>query len=472
MNTKAQKTFLISLFFVFFAIAAPAWSAEVVSISITSSQSGLNGKTTGKIQIERTSSGYVGNLDIRHVGSIRKKNEEFEEFPVPTKYIKRFQKSLQANSIPKLDLNQLNITQEWIRKRIEEALEIDFKKYSPKEYLTLESRKALILDRLVDVKKTLLKLQRHYKSEWFDDYPKVEVLVKLDDGNSISLYSKAQHLFMIPWTIKKNNKTAITYDIEISKALSEILTENLMNYQRIKGSAKFLRSFIWIFDISPSHQTLWAERDFGNQLGPIYKDFIIIDADVSSITSDPCCNDSCCEENDGPFKKIYLSIGHKTWSDNLMAGIRLPIKQDKLDWTDYSVQKISKHADHLLSIPWLREYMATYPLANFAFTYYDKGLSIDSKSFKNTLSKLKEKKDFEWSEKDFPYSEDIISLNIRDLYSHWASWLVFPDKTILVISATGNPDLNGATVPFSAHLKVWSDLSGARISPEGEIMHP
>lgn len=468
MNTKSQKISLFFFLFIFFTTSTPTWSAEVVSISITSSQSGLNGKTTGKIQIDRTPFGYVGNLDIQHVGPpIRKKLEEFKEFPVPTEYIKNFQNSLQTDPINKLDLNQFNITQEWIRKRLEEALDIDFKKYSLEEYPTLETRRALILDRLVDVKKTRLKLQRHYKSEWFDDYPKVEVLVNLNDGNSIALHSKAQHLFMLPWTIKRNDKTAITYDIEISKALSKILTENIMNYQRIKGDSKFLRSFIWIFDISPSHQILWAERDFGNQLGPIYREFYVGEADVSSRTEG-----SCCKENNGPQKRLFLSLGHKNWPDNLMAGIKLPVNQNKLDWTHYSTKIILKDADHLLGIPWLKKHMGTFPLANFRFTYYDKGLSIDSKSLKKTLSKLKGKKNFEWKERDFPYSEDIISLIIRDSYSHWSSWLVFPDKTILVVSAKGNSELKGAAEPFSDHLKVWSDLTGKLISPSGEIMHP
>lgn len=468
MLTKFQKTSLPFLLFVFFTTTAPAVGAEVISISINSSITGLGGKTTGQIQIKRTASGYIGNLDIRHVGPTPyvKKNEEFEEFPVPAEYIKQFLKTLQATPITKLDLNQFNITQEWIRENIKETLKIDFKKYSQKDYPTLESRKALILDRLADVEKTLLKLKRHYKSNWFDDYPRAEIFIELDDGNSISVSSTAQHLFMIPWTITKNNKATITYDIEISIALSKILTKDVINYQRIKGSSEFLRSFLWLFDISPSHQTLWAEKDYGDQLGPIYRDFFIVIADISSSIDDPCC-----KEKNGSHKKLFLGIGHKSWPDNLMAEIELPVKQDKLDWTHYSAQKISMHADHLLSIPWLREYIATYPLADFVFSY-KKGLSINAKSFKNSILKLKEKKNFEWKEEDFLYSDDIIYLIIRDWYSLWSSWLVFPDKTILATSATGNPDLNGSTEPFSGELQVWSDIAGKRISPEGKIMHP
>ena len=70
---------------------------------------------------------------------------------------------------------------------------------------------------------------------WTDDYPNVSATVILPDGETVTLSSRAQQAFMIPWTVTRSGRQYSTYEPNIGRALAALGPPRLLGRERLSG---------------------------------------------------------------------------------------------------------------------------------------------------------------------------------------------------------------------------------------------
>src|SRR5580698_6126462 len=72
-----------------------------------------------------------------------------------------------------------------------------------------------------------------FKNRHTDDYPSVSVAAYFEDGNNISISSRSQFPFMLPWDW--DNTNTVAYNAAISRAVAALMPENAANRSRLAG---------------------------------------------------------------------------------------------------------------------------------------------------------------------------------------------------------------------------------------------
>jgi hypothetical protein len=91
----------------------------------------------------------------------------------------------------------------------------------------------------------LRSLLSHYYSptnRWTDDYPDVLATVVLPDGETVTLSSRAQQYFMIPWSVARSGRQYSTYEPNIGRALACLGPQQFVGRERLSG--KGLRAWL------------------------------------------------------------------------------------------------------------------------------------------------------------------------------------------------------------------------------------
>ncbi len=67
-----------------------------------------------------------------------------------------------------------------------------------------------------------------------DDYPQEAVVIKFDDGHTVSAISKSQNAFMLPWRIVSPSSQSLVYDTAIAKSVVALFGNNDVNADRLR----------------------------------------------------------------------------------------------------------------------------------------------------------------------------------------------------------------------------------------------
>jgi hypothetical protein len=67
-----------------------------------------------------------------------------------------------------------------------------------------------------------------------DDYPQEAIVVKFDDGHTISAISKSQNAFMLPWRVVDPSSQTLVYDTAIAKSILALFGNNDVNADRLR----------------------------------------------------------------------------------------------------------------------------------------------------------------------------------------------------------------------------------------------
>jgi hypothetical protein len=71
--------------------------------------------------------------------------------------------------------------------------------------------------------------------EWFDDYPDVSIVWIQVDGTTVEASTECQAPLMLPWKVRRNGRTAITWNADISRSLAALLPYGFTNKRRLAG---------------------------------------------------------------------------------------------------------------------------------------------------------------------------------------------------------------------------------------------
>jgi hypothetical protein len=505
MRTKLQKISLAFLLFSFFTISTSTWSAEVVSISITAKHYGIGGfDGKSNFHIQKELEGYKGTLVIVDTNqnfktllkeglfveskdssngqeSLRVNTEattqeevfrrlkndfsETSDHSIPTEKIDRFIQSLTAPPKTSLDISQFGINEEWLRSIATNATE---KWLDPTKgyYFILKSRQQNLIEKLSNVENANRKIFLNYSySVVYDDQPELEAVITYSDGQTINLSSKSQHEFMIPWKIKANNKQHTTYDIRVSKALDMLLPEKFLEKERIKGNLfKEFKDRFWSDEILGWKNTAASEYSLRDQIDFIKNEFLIINGRVDH------------EYKKGQWElsengKWELTLSHKNWPKNVFVSTDIPYLSGQLKNEIFSPERIHLLIKKLTEVKWLKKYIQNHPYEKFYVNIFDYR-SITAEDFLDKIKQLKRNQNYEWKSINLSYHEDIILFTAHNEKPESSCWLIFQDNSTTLHSFRGERVLNWSNKELSRWKKFSTHYSGARISPDGEIMRP
>ncbi len=189
---------------------SPSTAAEVESVWVESTQTGPRSLSS-------------------HLLILRNGNTYFADFhPYSRAQIQRLVDAIAASPIPQLDLKALKINQQWLDANAEQALKNLKKSLAESKWPQPEEKKIILNDAdFLDIFKNLNKvrelLENYYPGKWQGDIVEVKVIISFQDGGKAIAHSRSRHVFMIPWTVKRNGESHRTFNPLITAALVDLL---------------------------------------------------------------------------------------------------------------------------------------------------------------------------------------------------------------------------------------------------------
>ncbi len=466
--------------------ADKAYGATVETIKIKSiSHRFHQGKEACDYEIRRTANGYkpqLAVLDIirnkqtldpaqeknyQHSLEHTKQVLDVSSITISSKSVEEFVDTINAPPYEKLDLRQLGITKEWLVPLAKRKIDTDTKNYSIQDIPDVEFYKSYHLKRLTDLEFTHRRLKYYFDSVWWHDDPSITVEILFDNGETIKLSSIAKHMYMVPWTIEKNNKTITNYNVEISKALGKLLHPKCANHYRVHVDlAKAIEQIVWKGDIrKPWHsdlsKTLRSLKTLGDEVSSIKQEFRILESYIRT------------KEYTGKDDQWTAKLNHQKWPSNLAVNYSTVIENGKPNLGDYFPEAIKKIGDKVLTVPWLAQYIREHPFYLFSIEY-EKGLSLTQSQYSEIMQWFHELPNGEWMNQNYPYSEEVVLIIVSEEMKGFSKWLIFPDKTMALAGYLGNKAMKWTTRKEITYVTFIEFLgpTGIRVSPEGELLNP
>lgn len=297
-------------------------------------------------------------------------------------------------------------------------------------------------------------IERYYEGGWTDDYPFLGGEIVFTQRDKIKFFSYAQHAFMIPWKIEKNNLSYYTYHPDISFALYDLLPDSTKNQFRENPSKVFAyRYFLKTKPLVSIRQRL--EGNLNKILGNIFHGIsgaVSREIEIRYSREKLGKNFEDLEEN---FQVRSSEIYNNIWRANIVVPSLGPdivisfeknlnrIKESEIfEFT----QKLLGWKKRILGVPWLK------PEFHGKEDWIKDILIIEGFSWINSFSQRVKKMMPPGIGKTLaPFMKDAIPLTFwngspggqrhrRAITTHW---LLFSDYSMLLNKIEGNsPDKN------------------------------
>lgn len=208
---------------------------KILEINITSSILTFQGSRTS-IMIKRDKNGLVYSYDNYAQPYLEDKENIFTDKPFDAFKITNVLDALLEPVARELNIDQLGLNKAENSKNMADIIREFNKIY---QFQTIPEDKIQetveILGNHENIKEAV---SEYYASNWYDDYPKIVVEIKLLDDKIITLQSNDQHFFMAPWFISSDRASGSlkNYNINISKALADTLPDGFVNKERLSGA--------------------------------------------------------------------------------------------------------------------------------------------------------------------------------------------------------------------------------------------
>ncbi|MBP7552410.1 MAG: hypothetical protein KA885_03210 [Spirochaetes bacterium] len=208
---------------------------KILEINITSSILTFQGSRTS-ITIKRDKNGFIYSYDNYAQPYLEDKENIFTGKPFDAIKITNVLDALLEPVERELNIGQLGLNKAENGKNMADIIREFNKIY---QFQTIPEDKIQetveILGNHEYIKEAV---SEYYASNWYDDYPKIAVEIKLSGDKIITLQSNDQHFFMAPWFISSDAASGSlkNYNINISKALADTLPDGFVNKERLIGA--------------------------------------------------------------------------------------------------------------------------------------------------------------------------------------------------------------------------------------------
>jgi hypothetical protein len=439
---------------IFLLLVAPlsvlAQTKEAERIKIVSNWGGLGESEHGELTIKRKSGGYFRDGRKVEDGLIRDLIAAVNE-PV----------------VLKPESSNLGITQQWLEANAEEGA----KEYAEWYFsAAAPNQRDLYFSSLRDrafVEKVIQSLFSFVRS---DDYPHVEVTIMGAGGAQVTVASASQYLFMLPWKVTKDGRTAETYNAHISRAVAGLLPEKFANRGRIAGEGlrRDLAEAVmrWIED---DWNLLETENKAGEYLAPLRSRFTVETAEINGNHNveygKEWVNGNPAETN------LHATLRRNDFPNNFFIGAVLPYKNNRVENVDLFLNGIERYRNLTLSVPWLSEYIASHPRVDVELRFVG-DRSFGEKAMRIFTDDMRQIGKEALADEVAAIQKDVSLLRVGRKYSQ-AHWLVLPDGRMILWRFIGyDALLKWKAAEFTHHecSRYQAKCVGAVISPDGAII--
>ncbi|HST53313.1 MAG TPA: hypothetical protein VLJ61_14980 [Pyrinomonadaceae bacterium] len=386
---------------------------------------------------------------------------------VQDQLVKNLLDAVDAPALNELDLSNLGLTQDWLDANAEPAV----REYADAYYsASAPNLQALYLSSFKNREFIKQLVPSLFPGGWTDDYPRVEVEITDSGGGAIKIASEVQQDYMLPWEVSKDGQTVKTYNADISRALASLLPKKFANRERISGDG-FRRTLAEdvMREIKDQWDLLDAENKTGKYLQALKGIYTVEAAELNSYHNvdfgKEWVNGSSGEDN------LQATLRRKDLPKNFQIGIALRFKGGEVEGVEGFKNAADRYINLALSVPWVKEYMASKPNMEFELRYVG-DRSFSEKAMREFAADMRLKgKDSLVNEVE-AVQKDASLLAVGWKYNR-DYWIVLPDKR-LVLWRYGK--YREPIKWEGEHFANWECSSyqgkciGAVISPDGTVL--
>ena len=446
-----KKLFFLLLFlFLGFNFQCFAQAAEEVeSININSSWSGLAPTSRSQLEIKQKNGKFYAKGKV-----------------VETRLIEEV--LMQIDNKQTQTLESLEITQKWLDENAAKNLPDRLKNALPNE-------KEFFLNAFRDIKLVEKILPRLFGS-WTDekgvryvkystdDYPEFEMTIRKKDGSTRRVASRSQTLFMFD-------------NPRLGRAVAALLPEKFTNRRRLNGDSFGYQLAGQIYDeIEADLERLETENRVGKELTQLKDRYTVRKTAINGISSIDTGTPTSAYRTGEYRKWNFLSwnaeLHRNDLPPNLIIGISLPYKDNKIVGFDAFQKNIDPIVERVLSVSWLSKVIAEHRETEFEIRFVeDRSLSL--KARESFLEDLQVFGANALSAEILNRLDDFIFLEVNEKSRQsWSRWLILPDGRTILWQINGEHALNWKPTDFDTrtlyNTKDWFQTK-AVILPNGQI---
>jgi hypothetical protein len=336
-------------------------------------------------------------------------------------------KAMQAPPKPKLNLDDLRITAEWLKENVasvvRQASHVYFGGGVPVAPETLETT----FTDVATINKLLPGLfdQRHYRcADCVRYFRRVEISIKFEDFSTLKVSSDSEFPFMLPWEIAGKPKHAnANYNADISRAAAALMPEGAINRDRLAGAT--------FAAMLGSDALLYTEREVrmqdieskaGGALSVIRSKFTIESANFDSD------REMTAFHRNAP--DLHLHIRAAEWPPNFSEEVSLAYVDGKVVGVDNFLSDDPHFVALALSVPWLSQYLQRNPKTpvELKFVHEVSFGEEDRKAFSEDMQQIGRS---EVLHKVEPAEDSLAVITLGRGMSR-TEWLIFPDGYALL----------------------------------------
>jgi hypothetical protein len=390
---------------------------------------------------------------------------------VASQLLKKLIFALREPSIPEPSLSNLGITREWL---VENHEPPQYRYQGGPEGGTPNQR-ALYQKWFDDEAFVSKRISVIYKSGGHtDDYPSVKVELNFEDGTVVSASSRSQQPFMLPWEVDLGGEKFLTYNANISRALTAILPKKTVNRSRISGDGLLdvLRTDV-IRAIEPEENLLDANNRAAVALAKLGRHYTIVRAEINEYHHVEYGIE--WRGNQPHETNLHVSLKRPDLPPNLEEAVVLEYRGGKTEGVEAFLREMNKYERLLLSVPWLVDYIRANKKVVVRLSFVHDA-SFGDKARKVFVGDMKALGKDRLATEILEQESEIALLIIGWTYAE-AYWLVLPDKRMLLWRYNGPSGLlkwNAADVKTSEcadYGEPFGGCVGVMVDADGNLTH-
>jgi hypothetical protein len=171
------------------------------------------------------------------------------------------------------------------------------------------------------------------------------------------------------------------------------------------------------------------------------------------------------------YSSWYAELVRSDLPKNIIIGISLSYRHNKLDTFPSFLQKIDGIINQVLSVPWLSKYISDNLTTEFKIRFVpDHSLSVKGKE--NFLDDLKKFGTNSLEDSIMKMLDDSVFVEVKEKLGPWSRWLILPDRRMVLWQIKGASVLKWKPADFKTitihETKDWF-AAKALIAPDGNV---
>ena len=335
---------------------------------------------------------------------------------IETKLVDNLVRVISEPAIRYAQMANLGITEEWLN----ENSGMDMSDYLAERLdKALPSQKALFFSSFKNLALIKRTIPDFFSISMSDYYPEISVEIVEKNGRRTEIFSESQTLLSLPWRISKNRKKSITYNANISRAISNIMPERSANKKRLVGEDIRGELATAIMDaIEDKWNLLDAEQRVPKHLKEIREHFQL---ETALITE--------AKDGNGIFS---ATLRRKDFPKNFSVLLELPYRGGEVSNIKMFAEKIERYKKLVFAVDWLKKYILTHPEDDFRLNFsteFSFGTALRDEFFEEIKSPAKQRLIALVRQ-----NQDLISsIEVGGKY-YFSQLLVLPDRRLVLFS--------------------------------------